>query len=79
VTIDLQWTTLACDGHTKIFLTDYNNGAVHMCSVNGQYVCQLLSSQQLVSSPQRLAVDTGFGHVMYLGKRNGIVEIYELT
>jgi hypothetical protein len=56
-----------------------NNKAVHVWSVSGQYVCQLVSSQQLVSQPQRVAVDSQRGHVMYVGQRDGTVGVFELT
>jgi hypothetical protein len=58
VTVDLQYCKLAYDGHTNMFVTDFNNKAVHVWSVSGQYVCQLLSSQQLMNMPQRVEQST---------------------
>jgi hypothetical protein len=62
-----------------MFVTDFHNKAVHVWTVSGQYVCQLVSSQQLVSNPQRVAVDSQRGHVMYVGQGNGTVGVFELT
>jgi hypothetical protein len=56
------------------------NKAVHVWTVSGQYVCQLVSSQQLVGkSSQSVAVDSLRGHVMYVGQGKGTVGVFELT
>jgi hypothetical protein len=78
VTVDLSNSTLAYDGHTSIFATNFNNRAMHVWSVSGQYVCQLVSPQQLVSKPWRVAVDAQ-RHVMYVGLRMDSVGVFELT
>jgi hypothetical protein len=47
-------------------------------SVSGQYDRQLVSPQQLISKPWRVAVDTQ-RHVMYVGLEKGTVGVFELT
>ena len=49
-----------------------------MWSVSGQYDRQLVSPQQLISKPYRVAVDTQ-RHVMYVGLEKGTVGVFELT
>jgi hypothetical protein len=45
------------DGHTNIYMSDWHNKAVHVWSVNGQYVRQLVSPQDLNYSPENLALN----------------------
>ena len=46
--IDLSYSIiLSYDGNMNIFLSDSDNKAVHVLSVNGQYHCQLLSSHHI--------------------------------
>ena len=79
VTVSLSESKLAYDGHTSIFVTDsVSNRAVHVWSVSGQYDRQLVSPQQLISKPCRVAVDTQ-RHVMYVGLEKGTVGVFELT
>jgi hypothetical protein len=79
VTISLQYSKLTFDGHTNVFITDFENKAVHMWSVSDrQYVCQPVSPQQLVSSPRCIAVDSQRGHVMYVGLNCSTVGVFEL-
>ena len=76
--INLLASRLSYDGYNTIFLSDWDNKAVHVLSVNGQYHCQLLSSQHLKNLPCRLAVDKE-RQLLYVGQDNGIVEIFQLT
>ena len=76
--IDLSCSRLSYDGSMNIFLSDYDNKAVHVLSVNGQYHCQLLSSHQFKNSPCRLAVDKE-RQLMYVGQWEGLVGVFELT
>jgi hypothetical protein len=81
VTVDLSYAKLAYDGHTNIFVTSSSNYVVHVWSVSGQYVRQLLSSQQFAKNdtrPQRLAVDPRGNHIIYVGQTKGIVGVFEL-
>jgi hypothetical protein len=81
VDIDLRYAKLAYDGHTNIFVTDTGNKVVHVWSVSGQYVCNLLSSQQFAKNdtkPIRVAVDTRGNHTIYVGQTKGIVGMFEL-
>jgi hypothetical protein len=78
VTVNLQQSKLAYDGYTNMFVTDYHNKAVHVWTVSKQYVCQLVSSQQLVGSPRRVVVDSQRGHLMYVGQGGGTVGVFEL-
>jgi hypothetical protein len=70
---------LAYDGHTNVFVTDFESRAVHMWSVSGQYVRQLASYEQLLGGPLCVAVDSRRGHVMYVGQDDGIVSVFDLT
>ena len=70
-------STLLYDGKMNIFLSDRDNKAVHVLSVNGQYHCQLLSSYNIESIPYRLAVDKE-RQLLYVGQYEGVVEVFEL-
>jgi hypothetical protein len=78
VTVDFSNSRLAYDDHKSIFVTERGKKAVHVWSVSGQYVYQLVSPQQLILSPWRVAVDTQ-RHVMYVGHEKGTVSVYNLT
>jgi hypothetical protein len=78
VTVDLKCSRLAYDGNASILVMDNKNRAVHVWSVSGQYDRQLVSPQQLISHPRRVAVDTQ-RHVMYVGHENGTAGVFELT
>jgi hypothetical protein len=73
----LYCSSLAYDGHS-VFVTDCRNKAVHVWSVSGQYDRQLVSPQQLVSGPWRVAVDNQ-RHVMYVGQWGDTVGVFKLT
>jgi hypothetical protein len=77
VIVSLSNSKLADDGHSNILVTDYDNRAVHVWSVSGQYDRQLVSRQQLISEPWCVAVDTQ-RHLMYVNKYYG-VGVFELT
>jgi hypothetical protein len=69
VTVDLWDSKLSYDGHTSMFVTKLIDRAVHVWSVGGQYVCQLVSSQQLVNNTRSVAVGSRGGHaMMYVGQ-----------
>ena len=76
--IDLSGSRLSHDGNMNIFLSDYNNKAVHVLSVNGHYHCQLLSSHHIKNKPCRLAVDKE-RQLLYVGQREGVVGVFKLT
>ena len=76
--IVLSNSRLSYDGNMNIFLNDYNNTAVHVLSVNGQYHCQLLSSNHFMSKPLRLAVDKE-RQLLYVGQHKGVVGVFKLT
>jgi hypothetical protein len=49
---------MAFDGRTNIYMTDYYNRAVHVWSVDGRYVRQLLSAQDFThDEPRTVAVN----------------------
>ena len=76
--IDLSSSSLSYDGNINIFLSEYDNKAVHVLSVNGQYHCQLLSSHHFMKEPCRLAVDKE-RQLLYVGQIWGVVGVFELT
>ena len=77
--IDLSiYSSLSYDGNTNIFLSDYDNKAVHVFSVNGQYHCQLLSLHHFQNKPYRLAVDKE-RQLLYVGQQGGVIGVFELT
>lgn len=55
--VNVENSRMTFDGHTNIYMTDWNNTAVHVWSVNGQYVRQLLSSQDLKFRPENVALN----------------------
>ena len=76
--INLSSSSLSHDGNMNIFLNDYNNKAVHVLSVNGQYHCQLLSSHHMENKPLKLAVDKE-RQLLYVGQEWGVVGVFKLT
>ena len=77
--IDLSDSSLSYDGNMNIiFLSDQNNQAVHVLSVNGQYLCHLLSSHYIANKPRRLAVDKE-RQLLYVGQDGRVVEVFKLT
>ena len=76
--IDLSNSSLSYDGNMNIFLSDYDNKAVHVFTVNGQYHCQLLSSHHMKNKPFRQAVDKEH-QLLYVGQAGGVVEVFKLT
>ena len=74
--IDLSVSSLSYDGNMNIFLSDYHK-AVHVFSVTGQYHSQLLSSNHIKSTPQRLAVDRK-RQILYVGQDKNVVGVFEL-
>ena len=73
---DLSHSSLSYDGNMNIFLSDCDNKAVHVLSVNGQYHCQLLSSHHIKNKPYRLAVDKE-RQQLYVGQADGVVGVFE--
>ena len=76
--INLLWCRLSYDGNMNIFLVDWDNKAVHVLLINGQYLCQLLSPHNLKKRPCRLAIDQK-RQVLYVGQDNCEVEAFKLT
>ena len=75
--IDLSHSSLSYDGNMNIFLSDQNNQAIHVLSVNGQYRYQLLSSHQIKNKPWRLAVDKE-RQLLYIGQTGRVVGVFKL-
>ena len=76
--INLSNSNLSYDGNMNIFLSDFDNNAVHVLSVNGQYYCQLLSLHHIKNNPWRLAVDKE-RQLLYVGEAWGVVGVFKLT
>ena len=75
--INLSYSRLSYDGNMNIFLSDYDNKAVHVLSVNGQYHCQLLSAHHIKNRPCRLAVDKE-RQLLYVGQDKSVVGVFKL-
>ena len=71
-------SSLSYDSNMNIFLSDCDNKAVHVLSVNGQYHCQLLSSHHFKNEPLRLAVDKE-RQLLYVGQMWSVVGVFKLT
>lgn len=76
--IDLAFSSLSHDGKANLYLSDRNNKAVHVYSLDGQYRSQLLSSNSLTNSPRKMVVDKNH-QLLYVGERGGLVEVFRLT
>jgi hypothetical protein len=55
--VKVYQSRMVFDGRKNIYMTDWYNRAVHVWSVNGRYVRQLLSSQNLTSMPRNVALN----------------------
>ena len=71
-------SSLSYDGNMNIFFCDFVYGVVHVFLMNGQYHCQLLSSNHLKKLPDRVAVDKD-RQLLYVGQNFGLVEVFKLT
>ena len=76
--INLSCSSLSYDGNMNIFLSDCDDKAVHVLSVNGQYHCQLLSSHHIKNNPFRLAVDKE-RQLLYVGQDEDVVGVLKLN
>ena len=76
--INLSGSRLSYDGNMNIFLSNWDNKAVHVLSANGQYHCQLLSSHHIKNSPYIQAVDKE-RRLLYVGQDTGVVGVFKLT
>ena len=76
--IDLQYSSLSFDNKKHIFLSDPNNKAVYVISVDGQYQCQLFSDNNISNKPFKLVFD-GKRQNMYVGQDESMVEVFKLA
>ena len=76
--IDLMTCSLSYDGNMNIFLSDYDNKAVHVLSVSGQNYRQLLLPNHIENVPCMLAVDKR-RQLLYVGQEKGVVEVFKLS
>ena len=67
---------LAYDGSTRVFLTDFWKGAIHLFSHSGQYQRKLISLNGLII--YQLVVDTS-NKKLYVGQENGQVNVFLLS
>ena len=75
--IELSNSMLVFDGNMNIFLSDVQNKAVHVFLVNGQYLCQLLSSLDIEKAPSKIYLNRKH-QLLYLGQENGVVKVYKM-
>ena len=71
-------SSLSYDGDMNIFLSDFHNKAVHVFLINGQYRCQLLSSNHIASWTYKLALDRK-NNLLYVGQSEGMVKVLKLA
>ena len=76
--IDVSNCLLSYDGSMNIFLFDSKNKAVHVFSVNDQYHYQLLSPEDIMHIPGRLAIDKKSQELL-VGQERSVVEVFKLT
>ena len=62
----------------KIFLSDSDNKAVHVLSVNDQCHHQLISLHEIKYLPRRLVVDKK-NQKLFLGQHKSTVGVFKLT
>ena len=72
--VDFISSSLSHDDNSHIFLSDHNNKAIHVFSVSGQYRQQLLSSDNLMSSPSSLTMNKE-RNLLYVGQDNGTLSV----
>ena len=74
--INLSWhSKLFHDGGSHIFLSDKYNKAVHVLSVNGQYLRQIV---YCMNEPTSLTLDMTH-QLLYVGQLESVVEVFKLT
>ena len=70
-------SSLSFDGNENIFLSDYFNKAIYVFSVNGQYRCQLLSSDHIKKEPCKLTIDKDRA-LLFVGQQQRVVGQFKL-
>ena len=75
--INLLYSKLSYDGDMNIFLTDHDNKSVHVLLANGQYHCQLLSSDHIKNHPYGLTLDRQ-RRLLYVGQGESVVNAFKL-
>ena len=74
--IQLNFSRLSYDSNMNIFLSDYDNNAIHVFSVKNQQYLQLLSAQ--LEKPCSLQVDNA-NELLYVGELAGVVKVFQFT
>ena len=69
--------SLSYDGEMNVFLSDFDNKAVHVFTINGLYRCQLLSANHLTKLTYKLAIDK-INKLLYAGQSEGMVKQFNL-
>ena len=72
-----QDVKIAYDGERNIYVADYNKNSIHVFSINGEYICKLLSERDGVCKPLRLVVDR-IRRLLYVAQTSGELKIFTL-
>ena len=75
--VELVDSSVSFDGNSNIFLSDFNNKAVHVWTSRGHYHGQLLSSNHFKHEPCKLAMDLS-RRLLLVGTLNSVVDVYSL-
>ena len=71
-------TSLSFDGIANVFLSDWHNKTVHVLTIDGEYLCQLLSSDQIKNNPCAMIANST-SRLLFTGQGNSTVEVFHLT
>ena len=75
--VDIKVTSLSYDGYGNVFLGDWENKAVHVFLVSGQYHCQLPLSERLKYNPYKIFIDNK-RQLLYVPQSKGVVSVFKL-
>ena len=76
--INLLGSRLLYDDSRNIFLSEWYKQAVHVLSLNGQYLCQLPLQHHIKNRPHRLALDKD-RQLLYVGQLGSEIGVLKLT
>ena len=77
--IDLAGSTLAYVGDKFVFLSEFKRKVIHVLSLRGQYMCSLLSPDD-IGSPWKLTVSSDQGHdLVYVGEEKDLIKIFHIN
>ena len=75
--IKFSYSSMLCDSNSNLFLSDFENKAIHVLTTKGQYRFQLLSSLDINTLPSRISLED-YKRLLLVGRSGGGVKVFRL-